>query len=424
VKERSACRGLTGTHSSGGAGRPRSGIVCAVRLALTHLRHAKTGGTERYLDRLAEFLARRGHAVTVVCRSHAAPPHPGVRFEVLHGLALGGAWRVWSFARAVERHVTTRAGAQPPYDLVVGLGRTWSQDVLRLGGGCQRTYLELAHAATLTPRARLLGGGAWKHALAVRIEERALRVPDVHVITNSDMVRRDVEARHGVPAERVTTIHNGVDLARFRPELRASVGAAKRRELGLGADELVVLFLGTGYARKGLDLALEAFALLAAERADARLVVAGFDSARASFEARAQELGIAGRTCFVGGTLAPEALYAAADLYVLPTRYDPFANSTLEALASGLPVITSTTNGAAELLTEAEGACVDVAQGVEPLRAALATWSASARRRAGAVAARALAERHGDEDKFRQAEALFERLAGRRDAARTAMVER
>src|SRR6185295_18991211 len=109
-----------------------------MRLALTHLRHARTGGTERYLNGLAGFLAARGHEVTIVCRSHAAPPHPAVRFETLRGLALGGAWRTWSFARAVERHVTEHGAesalAGRRYDLVVGLGRTWTQDVLRLGG--------------------------------------------------------------------------------------------------------------------------------------------------------------------------------------------------------------------------------------------------------------------------------------------------
>src|SRR6185503_21339560 len=183
-----------------------------MRLALTHLRHAKTGGTERYLDRLAGWLAARGHEVTIVCRSHGAPPHPRVRFECLRGLALGGAWRTWSFARAVERHL---AGHE--HDLVVGLGRTWTQDVLRLGGGCQRTYLELAHQATLTPRERLLGGGAWKHALAVRIEERALARDATHVLANSEMVRRDVQARYGLPDERISVIHNGVDLERFHP---------------------------------------------------------------------------------------------------------------------------------------------------------------------------------------------------------------
>ena len=88
--------------------------------------------------------------------------------------------------------------------------------------------------------------------------------------------------------------------------------------------------------------------------------MAGFDSARARFEAQAAALGIAARTLFVEGTLAPEQLHAAADLYVLPTRYDPFANSTLEALACGLPVITSCANGGAELITSGvEGASLE-----------------------------------------------------------------
>ena len=391
-----------------------------MRIALAHLRHAPTGGTERYLDRLAAHLAARGHEVVIVCRSHARAPHAAVRFHVLHGLAVGGAWRMWGFARALERHV-----ARASYDLVVGLGKTWAQDVLRLGGGCQRTYLERAHAATLTPRDRLLGSGSVKHALAVRIEERALAQPATHVVTNSEMVRRDVLARYAIDGERVTTIHNGVDLERFHPRLRAEAGAARRRELGLGPDETVVLFLGTGYARKGLDVVLEAFPQVRAAHPAARLVVAGFDSARPRYEARARELGCADVTHFVGGTLAPETLFAAADLYVLPTRYDPFANSTLEALASGLPVITSRSNGGAELIDEGvHGALLDVGPhagsdvaAVADLARLVTEWCEPERRRAGARAARARAEEHGDGSKFRAAEALFERVAERRLAA-------
>jgi len=385
-----------------------------MHLALSHLRHARSGGTERFLDRLAGYLAARGHEVTILCRSHGPPPHPAVRFERLHGLALGGAWRTWSFARGVEQHL-----ARSHYDLVLGLGRTWTQDALRLGGGCQRTYLELAHAATLTPRERLLGGGSRKHALAVRIEERALAQPGVHVIVNSEMVRRDVLARHAVPEERVTTIHNGVDLERFHPRTRTTAGAARRRALGLAQEDFVLLFLGTGYARKGLDLVLRALPRVAAEAPEARLVVAGFDSARARFEALADELGVARRTHFVGGTLAPEEFYAAADLYVLPTRYDPFANSTLEAMAAGLPVVTSDTNGGSELIDRRRhGAVLGRDAGPEDLATELLSWRARARREAAGAAARARAEEHGDQAKFAILEELLERLAARR-AART-----
>jgi UDP-glucose:(heptosyl)LPS alpha-1,3-glucosyltransferase len=188
----------------------------------------------------------------------------------------------------------------------------------------------------------------------------------------------------------------------------------KRRELGLGRGDCAVLFLGTGYARKGLDLLLEAFPRVVAAWPEARLLIAGFDSARARFEARAAELGIGARTTFLGGTLTPEHLYAAADLYVLPTRYDPFANSTLEALACGLPVITSTANGGGELIDAGvQGACIDVARGAEVLAEECLRWRSPERRASAARAARARAEEHGEESKFRAAEELFERLAER-----------
>jgi UDP-glucose:(heptosyl)LPS alpha-1,3-glucosyltransferase len=392
-----------------------------MRIALVHLRHAKSGGTERYLDRVSKYLAERGHAVTIVCRSHAEPSHPALRFERLRPLAIGGSWRFWSFARAVEKHV-----AQADYDVVYGLGRTWSQDVLRMGGGCQRTYLALAHDATRTPLERALLLGKLKHAVSVRLEERALDPRGAgartRVIVNSEMVRRDVLARYALDPARVITIHNGVDLERFHPRLAApgAAGAALRAELGLGADELAVLFLGTGYARKGLDLVLAAFPALLAAEPRARLVVCGFDSAGPRYAARAAELGIAHAARFLGGRLDPEAVYAACDLYVLPTRCDPFANSTLEALASGLPVITSATNGGAELLSPGvDGAVVDVLAptAVEALAAELCAWGRGDRARAARAAARALAERHDEASKFAAAERVLAEAARARIGA-------
>ena len=71
-----------------------------MRVALTHLRHAQTGGPERYLNQLAAFLAEGGHEVTIICRRRAESPHPAVRFEVLHNLALGPAWRLLARSQA------------------------------------------------------------------------------------------------------------------------------------------------------------------------------------------------------------------------------------------------------------------------------------------------------------------------------------
>src|SRR5688572_16347200 len=225
-----------------------------MRVALVHMRHAATGGTERYLNQLADHLATAGWEVTVVCRSHVEPSRPSIRFEVLRPVSLGGAWRLWAFARAVERHLRER-----PYDVVLGLGKTWTHDVLRLGGGAHASYLELAHRDTQSPLERALGKGALKQRFALAAERRAL-APGAYrrVIANSGMVARDVAARYAVPAERIEVIHNGVDLERFHPRRRAAEGAALRSDLGLTERDLAVLFLGTGYGRKGLDTLLEA----------------------------------------------------------------------------------------------------------------------------------------------------------------------
>jgi UDP-glucose:(heptosyl)LPS alpha-1,3-glucosyltransferase len=313
-----------------------------------------------------------------------------VRFAVLRPLALGAAWRMWSFATAVERHVRT-AG----YDVVVGLGKTWTHDVVRLGGGCEETYLEQAHAATRGPWARYVARLSLKQRLAVRIERRAL-APGAYarVITNSEMVKRDVMRRHGVPADRVTVIYNGVDLDRFHPRHRTADGAALRRQWGVAPDAFVVLFLGTGYGRKGLDQLLQAFPALLAQRPTARLVVAGYDSAQARYERQAAALGLATTVRFIGGRRDAEACFGAADLYALPTRYDPFANSTLEALATSVPVITTTANGASELLTHRTTGSVIAPETSDALATELCFWGTNTRARDAGAATRALAEQY------------------------------
>ena len=378
-----------------------------MHVALVHIKHAASGGVEAYLTNLARYLAAAGHQVTIICQTHAELPHPAVRFVVLRPFTLGGAWKMWAFARAVERHIATTA-----YDVVYGLGKTWTHDVVRLGGGCHQTYLDFAGDA----ERRFLhppGGGWLKNRTALAIEHRALSPGNFRrVVANSQMVKDDVCARHQVPADLVTVIHNGVDGGRFHLGHRAGEGLALRAACGFTADHQVVVFLGSGYARKGLDLVLDAFPALCAQRTGARLLVVGYDSARARYEARARKLGLAGVSCFLGGRRDVHACYAAGDLYVLPTRYDPFANSTLEALASGLPVITSDANGGAEVIDRGEtGAVLPRSATVEQLAAAMITWTDPTRLVVARGKARATAERHTLDGKMVEALTMLQQLA-------------
>ncbi len=377
-----------------------------MHIALVHMRYAHTGGTERYLRTLALDLLARGHQVTVVCRSHESEKEERIRFVSLRRFGLTATARMVNFASDVERHVR-----ETNYDLVYGLGKTYSHDVIRLGGGCHATYLEKAHDATLTWFEGLIGKGKRKQREALRIEAKALAPGNSRrIIVNSHMVKKDVITRYQADPDSVEVIHNGVDLDRFKPDsnLRKEI----RKECKFAEDDFVVLFLGTGYGRKGLDRVLDAFPALLKNNPKARLLVVGYDSSARWFQERAQTLGCSARVCFLGGRRDSEACYAAADLYVLPTRYDPFANSTVEALACGLPVITTCSNGGGELIENGtQGMVLQEPFQDDAMEKALLTWSDPPLNQSGKKAARTLAEAYSSSKMAARSVAVLEAVA-------------
>jgi UDP-glucose:(heptosyl)LPS alpha-1,3-glucosyltransferase len=176
------------------------------------------------------------------------------------------------------------------------------------------------------------------------------------VICNSRMVRDDIARRFGVTADKLQVIYNGVDLETFHPRLRDEQGLALRDKAGVGADVPLILFVGSGYERKGLPTLLQALAAMKCR--DARLWVVGRDKQETLMRKLAQTLGVDQRVMFLGGQADVRPFYGAADVFALPTLYDPFPNAALEALACGLPLVTTTTCGAAELVTAANGRVV------------------------------------------------------------------
>jgi UDP-glucose:(heptosyl)LPS alpha-1,3-glucosyltransferase len=317
-----------------------------VRVAIVFKRSADTGGSERQVALLARQLAARGDDVHLFCASVRSGPPAGVTAHVMPYLLPGRLLGLLAFSswarRAVERH--------GPFDVRHAFGRSVGQDVYRLGGGCHRTYLEHAHALDRPAWLRPLLRRMPYQLVKLGIERRLLSAASTQrIIANSSMVRDDLLFRYGLDPARVRVVPNGTDLARFRPAVPGERDEL-RRELGLAAESEVVLFLGSGFARKGLDPTLRALARLAPARPRLQLLVAGRDRSPARWKALAAQLGVAQRVWFLGPRPDPERLYRAADVFALPTAYDPAANCTLEALASGLPVITSATNGAAEIL--------------------------------------------------------------------------
>jgi UDP-glucose:(heptosyl)LPS alpha-1,3-glucosyltransferase len=185
------------------------------------------------------------------------------------------------------------------------------------------------------------------YAVGIKAERyRFTRHSTRAVIAVSRQVARDVQQYYGVLPERIVVIPNGVDAETFNPSHRRTYRAQLRDQLRLSQDDFVALFIGGDYHLKGLIPLLKAAALVPS----VRIVAAGArrDSALLNI---AQRYRLDGRVLFLGVARDVASLYSMADCFVLPTRYDTFSLTTLEAMASGLPVIVSRAAGVSELLS-------------------------------------------------------------------------
>jgi UDP-glucose:(heptosyl)LPS alpha-1,3-glucosyltransferase len=173
----------------------------------------------------------------------------------------------------------------------------------------------------------------------------------VHFLPVSRGTARELTRYYGLGESDMTIVPNGVDLDRFSPALAATAGVRTRAALGIDPGEFVLLFVGGEWRRKGLHHAIDALPHVSApHHTGVRLVIAGDDAARAEFAEQATRLGVRERVVFAGFVSETEDLYAAADVFVFPTYYEAYSLATLEAAASGLPVVAASTNGTEELI--------------------------------------------------------------------------
>src|SRR6476646_6572935 len=184
------------------------------------------------------------------------------------------------------------------------------------------------------------------------------------MIANSRMVKEEIIRHYDYPADRIDVVYNGVSRESLQ---RTEQDRAQTREsLGLHDDDFVILFAGSGWERKGLRFAIEA---VERQRERTKLLVAGRGESRKFSSARARFLGIVREM---------PSLYHAADLFLLPTLYDPFSNACLEALATGLPVITTRANGFSEIIQDrVHGSIIDAPPNTRQICDALRFWASA-----------------------------------------------
>jgi UDP-glucose:(heptosyl)LPS alpha-1,3-glucosyltransferase len=335
-----------------------------LRIAFVRRGHSASGGAEAYLKRLAQGIVDLGHEAQLVASADWPPAE-------------------WPFGSITHLRATSATGfadelekmrPQLDCDVLMSLERIWRCDIYRAGDGVHQAWLNRRRKFEM-PLQRFVRGVNRKHREILQLEESLFAKNGAsRVIANSEMVKREIVDLYHYSADKIDIVRNGAPLEKFHFD--EALREQSRGELKLKPDEIALLFAGSGWERKGLRFAIEAFELCRDRKL--RLLVAGRGDARGY---KPKRFFTEEPVRFLGevGDLRP--IYAAADIFILPSIYDPFSNACLEALASGLPVITTRDNGFSEIIENGvHGSIVDLPNNVAALRDAIGFWSDAARR--------------------------------------------
>lgn len=326
-----------------------------MKIAIVERKFTPCGGGEKYGWELAHWLLKKGYEVHIITQEKEGETSPKFHFHFVKKRGKGMGLEKYFFSRGVKRIL-----AREKFNLVYSSQRTGAGEVIRAGGGSHRRYLqaELKACRNFWERVKkkITQILSLSNFLTLWYEKKEFLSGNYKkILVNSKMVKEEIIKDYSLPEEDLEVIYNGVDAQRFSPQNRKSYRETIRQKYGIDPEEKVIVFVGTGFERKGLIFLFSALR----ELPQVKLLVVGRGKIK-KYKKIARRWRIEKRVRFTGKVKDPEKYYAAADVFVLPTLYDPFANTTLEAMASGLPIITTRSNGAKEVIEEGkEGFVVD-----------------------------------------------------------------
>ncbi len=304
----------------------------------------KQGGAEKYARLLAHAFHQKGCNVRVLTTE---PVEGNFPFEVI-SFALKSKTSVsklWDFEGFCEKYLKKH-----PSDIVFGLDRNRFQTHLRAGSGVHRSFL--LHRKKFEPK--------WKcfrhmlnplHSSLLHIEKTGFEHPELKVLfTNSHLVKEEILSHYVIDPSKIIVVHNGVEWQKWQAEFDSSINTPR-------TNCYQFLFLGNNFERKGLRPLLMGLRNL--PREVFHLTVVGYDKHQKRFCNLAEKLGLSHNVTFCGPKSDICSYLQKADCLVIPSFYDPFANVTVEALAMGLFVVSSKTNGGCEVLTKENGCIIE-----------------------------------------------------------------
>jgi UDP-glucose:(heptosyl)LPS alpha-1,3-glucosyltransferase len=307
------------------------------------------GGLEKYAERLIKAFVQRGCEVTLVSSS------PNCSFENIKSVHLP-IQGLFGFQKLKNWDAMTKDfSKRHPHDIVFTLDRITNATHIRAGNGVHASYLHKRNEG-------LLRRFSFKvnplHKTILNLEAQGFHSKELRkIIVNSHMVKEEIITHYNVDPSKIEVHHNGVEYEEMSTifDNWEKTRSDLQRELQLSPNLYTFLFAGHHYKRKGLDDLLLGFAKIQ----DAQLLVVGKEKNAQRYRSLVHTLGLSGRVHFLGQRSDMRRLYAASDALVVPSLYDPFANVTVEALAMGLFVVSSSFNGGKEILDEHSGCVIE-----------------------------------------------------------------
>ena len=385
-----------------------------LKIAFVLDRYLPSRGGESYFSWLAKELASRGHEVHIFATIGEEIRGTEYQLHQIPVLRYPHSLRIFCFLRN-----SARAVQQYDFDIIQGVGRTLAMNIFNPHGGVEKAYLK-QEFSSITNRVyyvyrflrRYLSP---QHYVKVWVQRRQYVNDKVKkIVAISRMVKEDIIRYYGVPEEKITVVFNCVDLDRFHPKNREIFRKVKRTELGIGDSTLLLLFAGNNYRLKGLEPLLHALIHLRRWFLNQPFQLLIVGRGRIDRYLRmARRLGVSDFTLFLGPVKEMEQYFAASDIYVHPTFYDSCSLTVLEALASGLPVITSRFNGAADVIVSNKGGKVlENPADVEELAESIAFYFDEDHRKAARGVARQWMEKYSPTYNVEETLRVYHEVAG------------
>ena len=328
----------------------------AMHIGIIRLKYSSTGGAEKIIQRIIQSLSNKDSQIEFTifsgqwaseskfCSPNLKPPS---NFNVVN-LGLGGIGRYWrqkTFLSAAKRATESMS----KLDIIQSHERMVGSDIFRAGDGVHRAWLNRLADNRGRFLGRLLEADPY-HRLICNNEAEMARDPRTIFVANSPLCKREIRDFLNVPDDRVVTIPNTIDSQRWRGISRTESSKSRaKRFFTLNPDLPCVVFVGSGFYRKGLEPLIRAVGMTM----DLQLVVVGSDKSTRRYESLSDRLA-SGRVSFLGPTTDIDKVLEAADVFCLPSLYDSFSNACLEALAAGIPVVTTRDCGISDYI-EREG---------------------------------------------------------------------